>query len=357
MVKNIQIIHINTQKNWRGGERQLVWLYDELKTKGINQIIVCRAKGKLSEFCKKNRINFKSFKISIFTLFYISYQVLRLVKGSRTIIHCHDSKAHTIALIIKLFYRSKVKVVVQRKVNFPIKGYFSQNIKYSERYINAIFCVSKSVETNVLKSTKFRNTHVIYDMIKPVAITNSGLCKEKITIGYIAALTAEKDHYTFLETAKIILENDKNFDFVIAGEGELKQNLIDYSISLGIEKNILFLGFVEDIPALISTIDILLFTSTSEGLGSTILDFFMAKKPVVTVKNGGSEELVFNNITGFICDPKDTTCLASYCIEISKNTELKNTITKNAFEFVTTNFTAEKITTDIICQYNRLLEI
>lgn len=353
----MRIIHINTQKNWRGGERQLSWLYEGIQKKGIEQIIICRKKSKLEAFSIENKIQIKSFSIQIYTLFYVAFKLLKLIKKEETIVHCHDSKSHTIALILKLIYRSNVKVVVHRKVNFPIKGFFSKNIKYSEKYINALFCVSKSVEATVFKSTGFNNTIVIYDMIKPFKIPLiSKYSSEKFQIGYIAALTEEKDHFTFLKTAKNILEINPNVQFTLAGEGKLKEKLIDFTNELGIAKNINFVGFVIDIPSLIADIDLLLFTSISEGLGSTILDFFMTKKPVVTVKNGGSEELVFQNETGFICELKDDENLAKYCLELINNPELSFKITENAYKFVIENFSVNTIIDKTLDAYTKILK-
>lgn len=353
----MRIIHINTQRNWRGGERQLSWLYEGIQKKGIDQIIICRKKSKLEAYSIEKNLEFQSYSIQIYSLFYIAFKLLKFIKSDDTILHCHDSKSHTIALILKLFYGSKVKVVVHRKVNFPIKGFFSKNIKYSEKYINAIFCVSKSVENTVAKSTGFKNTIVIFDMIKhfeiPAIQSNSEI---DFKIGYIAALTPEKDHFTFLNTAKNIVEIYPNIQFIIAGEGRLKTKLVDYTKEIGITDQVKFVGFIKNIPALISEIDLLLFTSTSEGLGSTILDFFIAKKPVVTVKNGGAEELVINNETGFICELKDDVNLAKHCVELIKNPELRLKITENAFEFVNKNFSVNTIIEQTLSAYEKILK-
>lgn len=352
----MKIIHINTQKNWRGGERQLSWLYEEIQKKGIEQTIICRKKSKLEAFSIENSLQFNSFSIQIYSLFYVAFKLINLIKKGETIVHCHDSKSHTIALILKLIYRSKVKVVVHRKVNFPIKSFFSKNIKYSQHYINAIFCVSKCVENTIYKSTGFENTTVIYDMIKPFEIFMiPNHSKRNFKIGYIAALTAEKDHFTFLKTAKNILEIYPNIQFIIAGEGKLRETLIDFAAELGITNNVDFVGFIKDIPALIAEIDLLLFTSTSEGLGSTILDFFMAKKPVVTVKNGGAEELVFHNQTGFICELKDDLNLAKYCVKLIQNPEISYEITENAYKFVIENCSVKTIVDKTIDAYSKIL--
>lgn len=353
----MKIIHINTQRCWRGGERQLSWLYEGIEKKGIEQIIFCRKKSKLEAFVIAKKIPFKSYSIAIYSLFYVAYKLVPLIDKKETIIHCHDSKSHTIALILRLFFRVDIKIVVQRKVNFLIKGWFSKNIKYSEKYVNAIFCVSKSVEEMVKKSTGFRNTTVICDMIKPSEIPSlQNLYKTNFQIGYIAALTEEKDHITFLNTAKKIHETHTKIQFFIAGEGKLKEKLQQYADEIGVNEYTHFTGFVNDIPNLIANLDLLLFTSKSEGLGSTILDFFMAKKPVVTVKNGGSEELVFNYKTGIICEQEDFEELAKACIELVEKPNLLFTLTENAYKFVSENFSENRILEQTLAGYRAILK-
>lgn len=358
----MEIIHFNTQKDWRGGERQLAWLMDELFKKDIKQTLFCRKKSKLETYAIDNDINYQSFNIKFYNLFLLSYILKKhTLKGDNVIIHCHDSKSHTIALLAKIFFIPTCKIIVDRKVMFPIKGWFSKKVKYATKYINSIICTSNAVKNLVVESTNNKNCTIIGDMIMPNNLPKGTILKtiyginNPYIIGYIAAMTEEKDHFTFLKTAKEIIKTNPEIGFVLIGDGKLSDQIKTYSKELKIENNVHFLGFISNVPELINEIDLLLFTSTSEGLGSTVLDFFMTKKPVVTVKNGGCEELVYNNKTGLISNIKDYKDLANNCLKFYSDSNFTNSICSNAFEFATENFSSKSITEKIVAAYNKVL--
>lgn len=358
------IILINTQKGWRGGERQLAWLIEGLKERNYNLILICRKNTALEKFAISNNIKYYSFKIAFYNLLFLALALSKIINKETTevVVDCHDSKSHSIGLLAKLLFNKNFKLLVHRKVIFPIKGWFSSKVKYSSKSIDSVICISKAVEKIIKSNDSKLRTVVIHDAIKPITLEESNFLIRKtnktnaIFIGYIAALTEEKDHVTFLKTAQKLSKINLNFHFLIIGTGVLKNDLEQLTIALGIVNRVTFLGFLDNLNEVIPQIDALLFTSKSEGLGSTILDFFMAKKPVITVKNGGSEELVFNNKTGYIADIGDVTALTNYCLEIFSNPENTKRMVENAFEFANQNFNVEKIVAATIKEYNYLVK-
>jgi glycosyltransferase involved in cell wall biosynthesis len=127
-----------------------------------------------------------------------------------------------------------------------------------------------------------------------------------------------------------------------------------YAKKIGLDNKVTFTGFIKDAKKIISEIDILLFTSVEEGLGTTILDFFLAKKPVVCVKNGGSEDIVINDITGFICEKRDSEGLAKKILYLLQNQKIANNIVNNAYKIVKEKFSKEVVTEKIIeCYKNK----
>lgn len=358
----MEVIHFNTQKHWRGGERQLAWQMEELHKRGVKQLLLCRKKSKLEAFAINQNIEHQSFTITFYNLIYIAFKIAKLIKNKPVILHCHDSKSHTIGLIIKLIFIKNYKLIIDRKVLFPITGWFSKKIKYASKHVDLTICVSKAVEETIFLTTKNNKTTVIGDMIfentseyKNLLQTKYGIT-QKYIIGYIAAMTFEKDHNTFLKTAKELLKFNPEIGFVLVGDGKLMTEIKAQVKELEIESNVHFLGFISNVPEIIQEIDLLLFTSKSEGLGSTILDFFMAKKPVVTVKNGGSESLVFNNQTGIICSKFNFKNLAISCLKFYTDPVFTKQITDNAYQFAINNFTPEMITTKLIEEYQKVLK-
>ncbi|WP_037320147.1 glycosyltransferase [Salegentibacter sp. Hel_I_6] len=345
----MKIIHINLAKTWRGGERQVALLFKGLQNQGIDQLLICSKNSALANYAQEQDWNFLAIPRSPFFLLAQARTITRLSKKGYNIIHCHESKAHTLGILAKTIWNSNQKLIVHRRVIFPIKKKITTAVKYSEKHLEKIICISRAVEESVKKSIAFNKIVVVPSLIEinSKTLTTSVLrepfrIKSEFIVGYIAALTKEKDHYTFLDTAKEILETKElNVHFVIIGEGELKNELKAYSEKLGITKNLSFTGFIKDIQAAINEVDLLLFTSTSEGLGTTILDFFVAKKPVVATRSGGAEELIINGETGYLCDCGNSKDLKEKVLLILKNPEKKQEIVNKAYKFVQ-NFNIEK---------------
>lgn len=358
----MNIFHVNLQKGWRGGEQQLAYLITELKARNYEQVLICLKNSALENFAIKENINYLSVDSFFLKKLFSLKKINKLIQQKNIeIIHCHESKAHSLILFLKIFFSFNSKIILHRRVVFPIRGFFSKKIKYSNKFITKVICISKAVETVFQESTGYKNTVIVSSMTntkfnyKNENILNAKYnIQNKIIIGYIAALTYEKDHYTFLETAKKLTQH-KNLHFIIVGDGADKNKIINYSKKLELD-NVSFLGFIENAKKLIPEIDILLFTSLKEGLGSTILDFFVAKKPVISVKNGGSEELIINLETGFLCNPKDSDCLAKNIQYILENPNIKNNITQSAFTFVENNFSILSITNKTIKVYESVLK-
>jgi glycosyltransferase involved in cell wall biosynthesis len=93
-------------------------------------------------------------------------------------------------------------------------------------------------------------------------------------------------------------------------------------------------GFLDNIPDILPELDLFLFTSISEGLGTTLLDAFACRIPVVSTNAGGIPEIVKNNITGLIAGVQQPLDLAVNIEKILADKELKSRLVENAFASV-----------------------
>lgn len=360
----MNILQINLQDGWRGGEQQLSYLMLYLQTKNCNQTLVCKQNSLLEKFAIENKITFFSLNIKGINKLSNIRKIFKLLqKKNINIIHSHESIGLGICIALKIFYKYPFKLILHRRVSFPIKGWFSKHIKYSDKYIDKTICISNEVEKVMNTTASNKKTIVIHSMTDlHFDYTNKNiLCKQynidtnKTIVGYIAALTFEKDHFTFLNCAKEIIKKIPIVHFVIAGSGKLESELKTYCTNLGLDSYVTFLGYVPQAKNIIPEIDLLLFTSTNEGFGSTIIDFFVAKKPVVAVDNGGCRDTVLHKKTGLLCKQKDIDNLVKYSIELLTNESLCEDITQNAYQFTVEHFSVEAVTAKIHKVYKEII--
>jgi L-malate glycosyltransferase len=114
-----------------------------------------------------------------------------------------------------------------------------------------------------------------------------------LRVGMIARMNARyKGHSSFLRIAVLVHQQLPEVEFVLAGDGPLRQEIEQEAQSLGLRAHVSFLGDRRDIPAVLASIDLAVLTSDSEGLSNVILEAMAAGLPVVTYDVGGNAELV-----------------------------------------------------------------
>ena len=359
------IIHISTALSWRGGEQQIAYLLVELSKLNIEQIVVCPENSPLFLFCEKNSIQVKSFhKRSGFDP-WLALKITQLCRRAKNpIIHAHDSHAHSAGFLSAFLWMNKTPIVVHRRVGFnPNKSLLSA-IKYNHHSITKIICISEYVR-EIMNSglADPKKTVTVYDGIdlhKFAGQSDTNILRKRFNltikhtlIGNISAITVEKDYVTFVDTASILLSIHPDLRFFIIGDGAQRQYISDYIKEKGLESKILMTGFLDNIQEILPELELILFTSVNEGLGTTLLDAFACRIPVVATNAGGIPEIVKNHITGLTTEIRNPAEMAAAVEEILINTELKNTIVDNAFRKVQ-DFSTENMALKIIEIYNEI---
>ena len=127
----------------------------------------------------------------------------------------------------------------------------------------------------------------------------------------VARLDREKDVGTAIKALSMLSSKYPDVYLVIAGDGPEKKALVDLSTSLKMERRVIFLGEVHEVPALLKEMEVALLTSSSnEGLSNSILEYMAAGLPVAATDCGGNGELVKEGVTGCLVKPGDAAGLA-----------------------------------------------
>ncbi|MFW6145390.1 MAG: glycosyltransferase, partial [bacterium] len=125
-----------------------------------------------------------------------------------------------------------------------------------------------------------------------------GVVSDVSIVGFIGRLVELKGADYFLDVAASVLRRGKDVQFVVVGDGPLKERLINQAERLGISKKVHFLGFRKDIPQVLSIIDVLVVPSLWEGLPLIVLEAMFAGKPIVATRVGGIPEAIKDGKSG-----------------------------------------------------------
>ncbi|MDD4051715.1 MAG: glycosyltransferase family 4 protein, partial [candidate division Zixibacteria bacterium] len=144
-----KILHIDTGRAFRGGQRQVVLLAERLQRQGIEQVVACPVHSELI----RRLASIPTVELSTYSLVRKLYlRPLRdaILAHGLTIVHAHDSEAHTLGMLLKIAI-PPLKLVVTRRVVFPPRGFFGAWFKY-RRQVNRFIAISAASAESLVKA-------------------------------------------------------------------------------------------------------------------------------------------------------------------------------------------------------------
>ena len=152
---------------------------------------------------------------------------------------------------------------------------------------------------------------------------------------YLGRITIQKGVEYLITSAKRVLEFEPNTIFVIAGSGDMEQQIIELAADLQISANIMFVGFVRgDIAeSILNVADVVVMPSVSEPFGIVPLEALSHGTPVIISKQSGVAETLTHALK---VDFWDTEELASDIISVLRYEALKETLSTEGHKQVHT---------------------
>ena len=232
--------------------------------------------------------------------------------------------------------------------------------KIIRRGVNATFsdkiiAVSRAVRRSMVRGgTHPEQIAVVYNGIERIPIPSAeekadllasfGGKEGEKAVGMVARLEEVKDHETFLEGAKKVLENRKDVRFYVIGDGSLREELERRVSELGISENVTFTGFLKDVEKIEAALDIAVITSKAEALCLSILESMIAGIPAVGTDSGGVAEVIKHGENGFLIPIGDSDALANCLEELLADDAKRKAFGEQAKKDAESTFLADKMT-------------
>jgi len=328
------VLHIDTERTWRGGQQQAAWLLEGMLARGWPAAVVCPP-GSLLE----DRGRARSWPVHAVAMrgeldVAAGLRIARIAHaGNMAILHAHSSHALALGLWARLFDR-RLRLVASRRVDFPIRKHFLSRLKYSNGTLDRIICISAAVRAQLLADRVPPGKLVVIPSgidtrrfvgVRPPAHfrRSLGIPSGHLVIGTVAALADHKDYPTLLRAARLVLDQEPDISFVAVGDGPLHKEITALASELGLGKRFLFQGFREDIGSFLKIFDIFVLASKTEGMGTSVLDAQALGLPVAACRAGGIPEIVTDRETGLLVPPGDPPALAAALLELAHDSELR----------------------------------
>lgn len=157
-----------------------------------------------------------------------------------------------------------------------------------------------------------------------------GLAPDDFVLSYVAEIIDNKNQIMLINAFEIIRKSIPNAKLILIGPEHDGGELQRFSAGKGWQKDILFLGWRNDVPQLLHLADVCVASSKSEGLGLNLIEAMACNIPVVATRNRGHLEIVNHERNGFLVDINDSETMAAYVLQLHGDAALRTKITVQA---------------------------
>jgi glycosyltransferase involved in cell wall biosynthesis len=260
--------------------------------------------------------------------------------------------------------------LTRRRKHVPLIWYMRDGLEERARSRKLLALLSRRCDLAVCVSryvaAQFREyvsasvpANVVFDIVDlsrfcPCAPPPADLHKQpdEIWYGIVGAITPLKGHDIFLDAAEIVLRELPNSIFAVVGNNPYVteagflygQHLRDKVRNSSLRDRVIFLGFRNDVPAILSQLDVLVQPNRGpEGLGRSVLEAMACGVPAITVNKWGPAELIQDGQTGLLFPPLDTEQLATHMLMLGRNGSLRKVMGKRGCDWIQRNLVSKEL--------------
>ena len=317
---SLRVLHIDMGKAWRGGQRQVYLLARAQRDAGHEPFVVAPPDSPLLRRARSAGLAVSAVGAAGDWDLRAARKVAKRLKAWRAdIVHAHDARAHAIALTA-LVGKRHIPLVVTRRVAFVPRG----RIKYGRRVARFIAISHAVRDALVTGGVDPDRIDVVHSGVPvPAAERPRDWRREcawpadSVVCGVVGAMTVEKGIGLIEEIARLMPDEDRGATrLVLLGGASAGMTTIGGIPSIRA-------GFVDEVHPAMAGLDVLWHPSTSEGLGTAVIDAMALHVPPVAFHVGGLPELIVDGICGLLVPSGDVRAFASAAALLVRDPELR----------------------------------
>lgn len=182
-----------------------------------------------------------------------------------------------------------------------------------------------------------------------------GLAADALVVTTVGRLTAIKQPQLFLDTVARLASRVPKLVALVAGDGELRQELRSRAASLGLADRVRWLGWRRDLTTVYAATDVFLLTSRNEGTPVALIEAMASAVSGVSTDVGGVRDVIESPAVGRLVAPVDSEALAAAAEKLLTDASLRREIGSRARAHVVTKYGIERLVNDILKIYGELL--
>lgn len=385
---------------WSGGEIALFNLVNELDKSRFKPIVLLGSGGPLVEKIQESGIELHILPLDasigdtrkdslgigslwqlgrLWNVFSYTFALSRWIRENKIdLVHTNSLKADVLGGLAARMAQVPVIWHVRDRI---ADDYLPATATYVFRLMSRIipnFVIANSASTLSCLKLESEKSSTVYsgvDLRRRAEVVHDGIgqepfekkmsldtdCRSFRRIGLIGRISPWKGQHVFIKAAQLIAKEFPDVKFCIVGaalfnEHQYEQEIRELVKTLNLESSVEFLGFRDDIPKIVESLDIVVHASTTgEPFGQVIVEGMASGKPVVATNGGGVPEIVIHEVTGYLIPMNDHIAMAEAICTLLENPERAHFMGECGAERVRTHFSIERTARNVESIYEKLL--
>lgn len=355
-------LYVDLEPEWRGGQNQALLTLRGLRARGhAAELVAVRgqplALRAAAEGIPVHGVGERAARLGAALL------LRRLLRRRKfDVLHANEPHALTAAWLAGAHRR--LALVVSRRVAYPLKKDLISLARY--RAAQRILAISRFVAESVTSSGLLpERIKVVYEGVevpplpspeaRRIARQRWGAGEGETLLGCVGYLLPEKGQEFLIRALPALREEmaaqKRACRLLLAGDGKCRARLERLARERGLGTSVCFAGFVEDVPQVYAALDVFVFPSLAEPLGTSLLAAMGYGLPVVAVARGGVPEIVEDGRTGLLVPEPDPATLCEALARLLSDAELSRRLGQAAREAIEQRFAADRMVANTLRVY------
>jgi L-malate glycosyltransferase len=356
-------LHVDLGKQWRGGQAQALLLMKGLRTRGHGAELVARRASPLALRAEAEGIRVHPVAPPGLRL-RAARMISRLMAEQKVeIVHTHEAHALTAAWLARA--SRGTGLVASRRLAYRLKQNAISLARY--RSVARLVAVSRFVAESLLASSvEKQRVVVVYDGVEiPPAATPEerararqrwGVAADEPLLGCVGYLLPEKGQELLIRAWPEVRAKVRLCSLLLAGDGPLRPRFEGLAQELEVSDSVHFAGFVEKISEVYAALDVFLFPSLAEPLGSSLLAALASGLPTVALGRGAVPEVITNGENGVLVEAPDAAAFASAVLRVVKDPALAARLGAAARRTIEQHFSSDRMVDETLRVYGQVSE-
>lgn len=302
----LRVMHVDTERGWRGGERQALWLAEALARLGDVNVFAARRGEPLGRRAAAAGFTVEEIAPTFEGDLRAAWRLRRALRTHRVgIVHAHTAHAVTLGALATI--GTGIPLVATRRVDFPLHDNAGTRWKYAR--VAALIAISQAV-ADVVASARLRTPVVVVPdgtdvrrQRRPAdaaTLASLGVPAGAPLVVQVSQLVDHKDPLTFVAAVAAAKHRTPALQALLIGDGPLRGAVERAVADAGLRDSLHVPGYRPDADMLLAAADVVTLSSREEGMGSVLLDALVFSRPVAATRAGGIPEVVRDGETGLL---------------------------------------------------------